>query len=107
MYSASNLIIQSSINAFGTDTIAAWTAYGKVDGIFWMIMGAYGVSITTFAGQNFGAGKYDRIRKSVRICLGMAAFTSILLSIVVLAGGRVFLHLFTDDPNVEIGRAHV
>lgn len=100
MYSASNLIIQSSINAFGTDTIAAWTAYGKVDGIFWMIMGAYGVSITTFAGQNFGAGKYDRIRKSVRICLGMAAFTSILLSIVVLAGGRVFLHLFTDDPNV-------
>ncbi len=100
MYSASNLIIQSSINAFGTDTIAAWTAYGKVDGIFWMIMGAYGVSITTFAGQNFGAGKYDRIRKSVRICLGMAAFTSILLSVTVLAGGRMFLHLFTDDPNV-------
>lgn len=64
MYSVSNLIIQSSINAFGTDTIAAWTAYGKVDGIFWMIMGAYGVSITTFAGQNFGAGKYDRIKKA-------------------------------------------
>jgi len=100
MYSASNLIIQVSINSFGTDTIAAWTAYGKVDGIFWMIMGAYGVAITTFAGQNFGAGKYDRIRKSVRICLGMAAFTSVLLSVVVLAGGRVFLHLFTDDLNV-------
>lgn len=100
MYSASNLIIQSSINAFGTDTIAAWTAYGKVDGIFWMIMGAYGVSITTFAGQNFGAGKYDRIRRSVRICLGMAAFTSILLSVIVLTGGRIFLHLFTDDPHV-------
>lgn len=100
MYSASNLIIQASINSFGTDTIAAWTAYGKVDGIFWMIMGAYGVAITTFAGQNFGAGKYDRIRKSVRICLGMAAFTSVLLSVVVLAGGRVFLHLFTDDLNV-------
>lgn len=100
MYSVSNLIIQSSINSFGTDTIAAWTAYGKVDGIFWMIMGAYGVSITTFAGQNFGAGKYDRIRKSVRICLGMAALTSILLSVIVLAGGRIFLRLFTDDPNV-------
>ena len=68
MYSISNLLIQSSINSFGTDTIAAWTAYGKVDSIFWMIMGAYGVSITTFAGQNFGAGKYDRIKKSVRIC---------------------------------------
>lgn len=100
MYSVSNLIIQSSINSFGTDTIAAWTAYGKIDGIFWMIMGAYGVSITTFAGQNFGAGKYDRIRKSVRICLGMATFTSLLLSVIVLSGGRIFFRMFTDDPNV-------
>lgn len=63
-------------------------------------MGAYGVSITTFAGQNFGAGKYDRIKKSVRICLGMAALTSVLLSVIVLAGGRVFFGLFTDDPGV-------
>ena len=100
MYSISNLIIQASINSFGTDTIAAWTAYGKVDGIFWMIMGAYGVAITTFAGQNFGAGKYDRIHKSVRVCLGMAAFTSVLLSAIVLLGGRVFFRLFTSDANV-------
>ena len=100
MYSVSNLIVQSSVNSFGTDTIAAWTAYGKVDGIFWMIMGAYGVAITTFAGQNFGAGKYDRIRKSVRICLAMAAFTSVLLSVVVLTGGHFFFRLFTNDPNV-------
>lgn len=100
MYSLSNLIIQSSINSFGTDTIAAWTAFGKIDGIFWMILGAYGVAITTFAGQNFGAGKYERIRKSVRICLGMAAFTSFLLSFILIAGGRVFFGLFTDDANV-------
>ena len=100
MYSVSNLIVQSSINSFGTATIAAWTAYGKVDGIFWMIMGAYGVAITTFAGQNFGAGKYDRIRKSVRICLVMAAFTSILLSVIVLTGGRIFFGMFTNDPDV-------
>ena len=100
MYSVSNLIIQSSVNSFGTDTMAAWTAYSKVDGLFWMIMGAYGVSITTFAGQNFGAGKYDRIRKSTRICLGMAAVTSLLLSSIVLVGGRFFLWMFTDDPMV-------
>ena len=104
MYSVSNLIIQASINSFGTDTIAAWTAYSKIDGMFWMIMSAYGVSITTFAGQNFGAGKYDRIRKSVRICMGMSAFTSVLLSVIVMAGGRIFLGLFTGDPGVvDIG----
>lgn len=104
MYSISNLIIQASVNSFGTDTVAAWTAYGKVDGLFWMIMGAFGVSITTFAGQNYGAGKYDRVRKSVRICLGMAAGTSLLLSAVVLLGGHFFFSLFTNDAGVtELG----
>lgn len=72
MYSISNLLIQSTINSFGTDTMAAWTAYGKVDGFFWMVLSAYGIAISTFAGQNFGAQKYDRIRKSVKVCLGMA-----------------------------------
>ncbi|MCM1136234.1 MAG: MATE family efflux transporter [Clostridium sp.] len=100
MYSISNLIVQSSVNSFGTDTVAAWTAYGKVDGIFWMITGAYGISITTFAGQNFGAGKYDRIKKSTRICLSMAAATSIVMSVIVLFGGNLFFRLFTTDPNV-------
>lgn len=108
MYSISNLIVQSSVNSFGTDTVAAWTAYGKVDGIFWMITGAYGISITTFAGQNFGAGKYDRIKKSTRICLGMAAFTSVLMSVIVVLGQSLFFRLFTTDPNVvAIGRGMV
>lgn len=100
MYSISNLLIQSSINAFGTDTVAAWTAYGKVDSIFWMIMGAYGVSITTFAGQNYGAGKIDRVKKSVRICIAMAALSSLFISFVVLNWGSTILLLFTQDQNV-------
>ncbi|MBQ7841005.1 MAG: MATE family efflux transporter [Lachnospiraceae bacterium] len=100
MYSISNLLIQSSINSFGTDTVAAWTAYGKIDSIFWMIMGAYGTSITTFSGQNYGAGKIDRVKKSVRICISMAAATSVFLSFVVLTWGDVILLLFTQDQNV-------
>lgn len=100
MYSVSNLLIQSAINSFGTDTVAAWTAYGKLDGIFWMIMGAYGVSITTFAGQNYGAGKIDRVKKSVRICLGLAAGTSLLLSFIVLRFSGTLLLLFTQDSEV-------
>lgn len=100
MYSISNLLIQSSINSFGTDTVAAWTAYGKIDGLFWMIMSAYGVSITTFAGQNFGAGKYERVKKSVRVCLGLAAFTSVLLSFIVVTFGGTILLLFTRDAQV-------
>ena len=46
MYTISNMIIQSAINTFGTNTIAAWTAFGKIDGFFWMILSAYGISVT-------------------------------------------------------------
>ncbi len=100
MYSISNIIIQSSINTFGTDAAAAWTAYGKIDGFFWMIMSAFGVAITTFSGQNFGAGRYDRIHKSIWICMGMSAGTAVLFSGLVLFGGESIYHLFTKDAAV-------
>ena len=100
MYSISNLVIQAAINVYGTDAVAAWTAYGKVDNIFWMIMSAFGIAITTFAGQNFGAGKKDRVRKSVRICLIMSALTSVAFSLIVISFGSTVLRLFTDDPSV-------
>ena len=104
MYSASNIIIQSSINALGTNTVAAWTAYGKIDGIFWMIMGAFGVSITTFAGQNFGAGKIDRVHRSVRVCLVIAFLTAGIMSLIMLFAGQYVFMLFTPDQDVvEIG----
>jgi putative MATE family efflux protein len=100
MYSVSNIIIQASVNTFGTDTVAVWTAYSKIDGLFWMIMGAFGVSIMTFVGQNFGAQKYDRIQKSVRVCLGMAFGVSIAMSIVLLLTGQYIYLLFTNDSKV-------
>lgn len=104
MYAISNLLIQSAVNSFGTDTMAAFTAFRKLDAFCWMVIGAYGVSITTFSGQNFGAHKYDRIRKSVRICLGLGFGTTILLSTVFYLAAPVLLRLFNSDPRViEIG----
>ena len=100
MYSLSNVIIQSGVNSFGTDTMAAWTAYGKIDGLFWMTINAFGIAITTFSGQNFGAGKYDRMRQSVRTCLKMAIVTTLALSGVLLLLGGTLLKMFTDDANV-------
>ena len=100
MYNVANIIIQASINSFGTETIAAWTAFGKIDGMFWMIMDAFGVSITTFVGQNFGARKYDRIHKSVRICIAMAMGATVLLSTIFLLFGGNILGMFTQDAEV-------
>ena len=97
MYTISNMIIQSAINTFGTNTIAAWTAFGKIDGFFWMILSAYGISVTTFVGQNFGAQKYDRIRQSVRICLGLTLGTAVFCSFFLYFFCEPIFKIFTDD----------
>lgn len=100
MYSLSNMIIQASVNGFGTDVMAAWTAYGKIDGLYWMMISAFGVAITTFAGQNFGARRYDRMRRSVRVCIGIAAGVTLVMSTLTLLIGRPMLGMFTDDAHV-------
>ena len=99
-YSISNIIIQAVINDFGTDTAAAWAAYGKMDAIFWTVCGAFGIAITTFAGQNFGAGRYDRIKKSVRVCLGMALGVGGSLIVFLFVFCRPLYHVFTTDQAV-------
>lgn len=104
MYSFSNIIIQAALNQFGTDTTAAWAAYGKLDAIFWMISGAFGIAITTFVGQNFGAGKYDRIKKSVRICLFMDFSVAAILVVFLMLARVPLFGIFTADDNViQIG----
>ena len=67
MYTIANLIIQVFVNELGTDTVAAWGTFAKIDAVYWMVVNAFGISITTFVGQNYGAGKVKRMRKSVSI----------------------------------------
>ncbi|SJZ35804.1 MATE family efflux transporter [Anaerorhabdus furcosa] len=100
MYSISNIFIQSSINSFGTTTIAAYTAYGKIDGLFWMMMNAFGISAMTFAAQNFGAHKIDRVKKCVKTCLIMAAISTIVMSAFLYFSADGFYRLFTQDDSV-------
>lgn len=99
-FDLSNTLIQSGINSFGPVVMAAWTAYGKTDALVWMVSGAFGVAITTFVGQNFGAQRYDRVRQSVRVCLGMSIGTVGTLSLLMLLFRRFILGIYTADPGV-------
>ena len=99
-FDLANLLIQSGINSFGSATIAAFTAYAKADMLTWMLSGALGVAITTFVGQNYGARKYDRIHKSVRICLGMGVVLIGASSTVIILFRHVILGVFSTDPEV-------
>ncbi|MEG2350866.1 MAG: MATE family efflux transporter, partial [Hungatella sp.] len=100
MYSFSNVIIQTAVNQLGTDTIAAWTAYSKIDSVFWMIISAFGISITTFVGQNYGAGKMDRVKKGIRVCMRMCIVSSLALTGFLYLFGSPIFHIFTNDAAV-------
>lgn len=77
--SFSNMFVQSYINHFETDCMAAWTVYNKIDSFATLPMQSLMVAITTFAGQNKGAGKPDRIRSCIRKGLVIIVITSVLL----------------------------
>ena len=100
MYNLSNMVIQSCMNSFGTDTIAAWGVYGKIDFVFWMTINSLGIAITTFVGQNFGARQYDRVRSGVRVCMAMAAGLTLLVSVSFYFGAEPLFRVFTQDNNV-------
>lgn len=100
MYSISNMIVQAALNLLGVDTMAAWTAYGKIDSVFWMINSSFGIALTTFVGQNFGAGKWERVKKGTRVCLGMAVGTAVGLTMALMAAGPFLLGIFTGDEAV-------
>lgn len=104
MYNVSNMIIQVFVNKLGTDTVAAWGTLSKIDAFFWMVLNAFSISITTFVGQNYGAGKFKRMKKSVRVCMIMAMISSIAISSVIILLGKEIFGLFTSDQKVlQIG----
>ena len=104
MYNITNVIIQAALNTFGTDTVAAWSVYGKLDALFWMMSGAFGIAITTFVGQNYGAGKTDRVLKSTRVCLAIDGTASLTLTLFLIFFRGILFRIFTNDPAViQIG----
>lgn len=99
-YAISNMFIQSAINLFGVDTVAGWTAEGKVDVIFWMINGSFGIAAATFVGQNYGAKNIERVRKGTRTCLLMSLSTALVLSVILFFFGKYALWIFTKETAV-------
>lgn len=100
MYGLSNVIVQSGINSLGTNTVAAWAAYSKIDAFYWMMLSSFGISVTTFVGQNYGADKPERVRGGVRNCMVMALAASALVSVILYNWGVYSFYLFTADEDV-------
>lgn len=104
LYSISNLIIQAQINLLGTDIVAAWTATSKIDSIFWLTMTAFGTTMTTFAGQNYGAGQLERVRQGMRRGIVIAiGLTACICGPILLAAGPLMGIFTTDTAVIALG----
>lgn len=105
MYNISNLLVQIKINAFGTKAMAGVTAYGKIDAFIYMPMNALSLAVSTFIGQNIGAGKYSRMKKGIMACVWMGIGISAILCLGTFFGYDYFVRLFTDDTEaIAYGR---
>nr|WP_296038633.1 MATE family efflux transporter [uncultured Enterocloster sp.] len=102
MYNISNIIIQAGVNNLGTDNVTAWATYGKVDGLYWMMINALGISVTTFVGQNYGARRMDRVRKGAGACMVIGVVLTAIVSTALYFWGYLFIELFTSDPQVKL-----
>lgn len=101
MYGLSNSIIQVGVNGLGTDYVAAWATYYKIDGVFWTTIAAFGIAGSTFVGQNIGAGKSSRVTKSIWVCILQAVCSAVLLSIVIYLICPWLFPLFSTDAGVN------
>lgn len=98
--SLSNILVQSSVNSFGANAMAGFGAYMKVDGFNVLPVTSFGMAATTFVGQNFGAGKTERVKRGMWITLGIGILYTITTGILLLTFSETIMHLFSNDPAV-------
>lgn len=98
--SISSLVIQTSINSFGTDAMAGMTVFSKVEGFLYFPLFSLGIAVTSFMGQNAGAKQFGRIRKGLRISMGIGLGIWAAAAFLLMAGTPVLLRLFTTDRSV-------
>ena len=101
MYAVSNMIIQVGVNSLGTVVVASWVMTGKTDGIFWAVSNALGAAITSFVGQNRGAGRDDRVKLCVKQGMILATVITLTLSGIIMLTGRPLLYILTKDQAVR------
>ena len=104
VFAVANIVIQSAINSLGTVVMAASSAAFNIEIIAYDVLNSFSQACTTFVGQNYGAGKIDRCKKTMLLSLGEDIIASAIAIVIVLLTGKYLLAIFNNDPQViEIG----
>lgn len=100
VFSLSNVVIQSSVNSFGSIVIAGNAAASNAANFVYQAMNTFQQSVTCFAGQNIGARKPRRVLTSMYVCLFWALLFGVVLGVLSCVFGTQFLSLYSPDPAV-------
>ena len=98
--SVSNIFVQSYVNRFGSSAMAGWAAYVKIDGVAFLPVISLAIAITTFVGQNLGAGKMDRVKSAAPRCLGLSSIIMLVLLLPLMLFAPQLVGLFNREPEV-------
>ena len=100
MYTFSCVVLTSAVNTFGTDTVAAYAGFVRIESFYWILEAAFAVSITTFVGQNLGAGRMDRVHKVARQGAALMYLFMGTAIVIMYTFCPQWLGLFTTDRDV-------
>ncbi len=98
--SFANVILQSSINLFGPAAMAGNGAFMRIQGFAFIPITAFALALTTFTGQNMGAGEYERVRKGARFGAVFAMVLAETIGLLMYFGSEPLIALFSRDPEV-------
>lgn len=94
-----NVVVQSNINAFGTMAMSGLGAYSKIEGFAFLPITSFNIALTTFVGQNLGAGEYARTRRGARFGIICAVCMAELIGVLFYLAAPVLIGFFTDEPE--------
>jgi Na+-driven multidrug efflux pump len=100
VFSLANICIQSAVNSLGADVMAGSSAAFNIEIFSYYIVISFGQACVTFIGQNHGAGKSDRCKRVVKLCLLQDLIAVAFVAVLIYAFGRQMLSVFNADPAV-------
>ena len=95
-----NVVVQANINSFGKMAVAGCGAYAKIEGFAFLPITSFSMAATTFVGQNFGAGRPDRVKKGMWVTVILSLIYTVMTGALLLMFQGPILHLFTADETV-------
>ena len=94
-----NVVVQANINVFGTMAVAGCGAYGKLEGFAFLPITSFTIALTTFVGQNLGAGQYERAKRGAAFGVVACLAASELMGLLLYGAAPMLIGLFTSEPE--------